>query len=144
MLSQLNSRAFRSIRKSTTIMMDIAVVKKGNKTPIEVASEPRPFNCRSISVELELGAGEYYVYVSIKCPILLLCTNSSPDHNRQIRLDQSRMIPVDGICGVEYGYSVSLLIMILDAVSLTGTLGVGKLSHSVQNRLEESGLILSS
>ena len=72
-LSQLNSRAFRSIRKSTSIMMDIAVVKKGNKTPIEVASEPRPFNCRSISVELELGAGEYYVYVSIKCTILSFC-----------------------------------------------------------------------
>ena len=63
-LSQPNRRAFRSIRKSAAIMMDIAVVKKGDKTRMGVASEPRPFSSRSISVELELEAGEHYVYVS--------------------------------------------------------------------------------
>ena len=80
MLSQLNNRAFRSIRKSTLIMMEIAVVKKGDRTPIEVAAEPRPFGCRSVSVELELGAGEYYVYVSAGSDNLLMCDLSSGPH----------------------------------------------------------------
>jgi hypothetical protein len=62
-LSKLNNRAFRIIAPSIWTKVDLAIVKKGSKTPIKTAKETLPFRCRSISVELELDEGEYFVYV---------------------------------------------------------------------------------
>ncbi|KAF6764389.1 hypothetical protein DFP72DRAFT_421391 [Ephemerocybe angulata] len=72
-LSQLNERAFRSIPKSSLVLLDLAVVKKGDKIPLEVASQARPLVCRSITVELDLDEGDYFVYV---------------------RFDQSHFVPI--------------------------------------------------
>ena len=62
-LSKLNTRAFRSIKTTINTMVDLAIVKKGSKVPIATAAETLPLHCRSISVELELDEGEYFVYV---------------------------------------------------------------------------------
>jgi hypothetical protein len=62
-LSKLNTRAFRSIKTTINTMVDLAIVKKGSKVPIITAAETLPLYCRSISVELELEEGEYFIYV---------------------------------------------------------------------------------
>ncbi|RXW23953.1 hypothetical protein EST38_g1919 [Candolleomyces aberdarensis] len=64
-LSKLNTRAFRSIRTTINTMVDLAIVKKGTKVPIMTAAETLPLHCRSISVELELEEGEYFIYVRL-------------------------------------------------------------------------------
>lgn len=45
------------------IAIEYVVVRIGQMEPIASACEFRPFNARSVSLELELEAGTYAVYV---------------------------------------------------------------------------------
>ncbi|RXW23954.1 hypothetical protein EST38_g1918 [Candolleomyces aberdarensis] len=63
-LSQLNNRSFESIEKDVRITFEFSVVKVGELGPIATGSCDRPFS-RSGSVELDLEAGDYMVYVKL-------------------------------------------------------------------------------
>ncbi|KAH6908345.1 hypothetical protein BKA70DRAFT_1400476 [Coprinopsis sp. MPI-PUGE-AT-0042] len=62
-LSRLNDRFFRSIKKTTLIGIEYVVVRIGDTEPIATACEYRPFASRSVSLQLDLNAGTYAVYV---------------------------------------------------------------------------------
>lgn len=62
-LSRLNERSFRSIKKTTLIGLEYAVVRVGEREPIARACNHLPFTSRGASLELELEAGTYAVYV---------------------------------------------------------------------------------
>ncbi|TFK23792.1 cysteine proteinase [Coprinopsis marcescibilis] len=63
-LTRLNDRFYRSLVKYSLVTFEFAVVRLGEKNPIETVSETRPFCSRSVSVELDLEPGPYVVYVS--------------------------------------------------------------------------------
>ncbi|KAF6743622.1 hypothetical protein DFP72DRAFT_1079815 [Ephemerocybe angulata] len=73
-LSQLNDRSFESIKKKIHPSFAFSVVKLGESTPLATGAQARPFWDRSGTLELELEAGNYVVYVQLD--------HTRPDHVR--------------------------------------------------------------
>ncbi|KAF6764393.1 hypothetical protein DFP72DRAFT_1163362 [Ephemerocybe angulata] len=71
-LSQLNDRSFESIKKKIHPSFAFSVVKLGESTPLATGAQARPFWDRSGTLELELEAGDYVVYVQLD--------HTRPDH----------------------------------------------------------------
>lgn len=65
-LSTLNTRSFNSIEQKVHISFEFSVVKIGDKFPLSTASPARPFSTRSATIEIDLEAGEYIVYVKLE------------------------------------------------------------------------------
>lgn len=71
-LSQLNNRSFESIKKKIHPSFAFSVVKLGESIPLATGAQARPFWDRSGTLELELEAGDYVVYVQLD--------HTRPDH----------------------------------------------------------------
>ncbi|KAF6764385.1 hypothetical protein DFP72DRAFT_421321 [Ephemerocybe angulata] len=63
-LSQLNDRAFESIEKGVKVTFEFSVVKVGEYVPLGTGAPDKPFS-RSGTLEIELDAGDYVVYVKL-------------------------------------------------------------------------------
>ncbi|TFK23791.1 cysteine proteinase, partial [Coprinopsis marcescibilis] len=64
-LTRLNERAYRSLKKVARVRLEFAVVKQGDTAPLRTAVEVMSFTSRTLSIEMELDAGAYVVYVSM-------------------------------------------------------------------------------
>jgi hypothetical protein len=61
-LAQLNTRYFRDLASRSLWTLDFALVKEGEDEPI-VETQHTKFQARDVSVEAQLEAGTYIVYV---------------------------------------------------------------------------------
>jgi hypothetical protein len=86
-ISKLNNRAFRSLEEKFTFGFEFSVVRVGEKTPLATGAADLPWS-RSGSLELELEAGDYIVYVKIIQSRVL-----NPQKDYEDRKDTPRQYP---------------------------------------------------
>lgn len=74
-LAQLNTRYFRDLASRSLWTLDFALVKEGKDEPI-METQHTKFQARDVSVEAQLEAGTYIVYVCNLPPFLGLIPDS--------------------------------------------------------------------